>query len=105
MTTRRLRPTLLLQTLAALASLAVFTGVVLLFGRGTSLGVMVGAFIFWVLALELEVLPWLLERFAVRWAEKHGGLLGSRWFTFVPQDHRRAQDLHRQHTRDNPTLW
>ena len=103
--TRRLRPTLLLRILITVSSLAVFTGFVALLG-GRPLGLVLGLVLLvsWFVALELEVLPFLIEAAALRWASRSPQRPSTWWFVDAPAEEALARDRERTAVRNNPAL-
>jgi hypothetical protein len=106
MRTRPVRPTLLLQALALIASVALFGSVALLLLRAASIWMVVVVPVAWVVAIELDLLPALVEWWAVRHAARHGGILRSRLFTYDAEaaDARRREGG-RADVDGNPSLW
>lgn len=102
---RRVRPTLLLQSVLAGLCLAILVGTIALFGKGMSLAVAAALALFWLIAYELELLPLFLESQAVRWAQQHPDRASSRWFVDVDAEARRERDRQRTDVQSNPTLW
>lgn len=101
---RRLRATFLLQFVVAVVCLGLLAAFVALFGNGMSLLTFGAIAVFCVLGLELGVLPWLLERCVVTWAERRAHVGPSRWFVdLVAEDRRRTREA--DAGRDNPSLW
>ncbi|MFI4945081.1 MAG: hypothetical protein ACHP85_17575 [Burkholderiales bacterium] len=83
-----------------------FTAGVMVLERLPSVWLLVALGVVWFAGLELGVLPALLEWWAVRHAEKHGGVLRSVWFTYRPEAREAAgRERQRRDTQDNPSLW
>jgi hypothetical protein len=103
---RRVRPTLLLQVLALIVSVAIFAGIALLLLRAPSIWMAVVVLVAWIVAIELHLLPALVEWWAVRHAARRGGILQSRLFTYDAEaaDARR-RDRDRADVNGNPSLW
>jgi hypothetical protein len=100
-----LRPTLLLQTVAVVVSLLAFGAGVTILEHLPSVWLLVALVIVWFVGLELYALPTLLEWWAVRQAEKHGGVLRSAWFTYSHDAREAAEgERYRQETPENPSL-
>jgi hypothetical protein len=101
----RLRPTLLLQTVAVVVSLLAFGAGVTILEHLPSVWLLVAVVIVWFVGLELYALPTLLEWWAVRQAEKHGGVLRSAWFTYSSGAREVAErERHGRDAQDNPLL-
>src|SRR5687767_3173798 len=103
MTRRRLRPTSLLQVIVLLASLSLFVGIALMALPGAPVWALVVVAVAWVTAFDLYLLPLLLERWAVRWAERSGGILRSRLLTYdADAEDARQREERRADVKDNP---
>ena len=99
---RRYRTSFLLQVLIVFGSATGF----LLLGAlvdGLPLVVALVVFVVWLVALELEVLPLLIEWWVLRWAERHAPAHTSLWF--VDLDARTRSDQPRREVEGNPSLW
>ncbi len=100
---RRYRATFLLQLLILVASVAAFLALLALV-EGPPLFVALIVLIAWCVAVELEVLPSLVEWWVLRWASKHSS--GPSIFLADPQPE--EQQARQERSRDvegNPTLW
>jgi hypothetical protein len=103
---RRVRPTLLLRTVIVAVSLAIFVAVMVALPRlRLNLLFTLDLLLLWFVALELEVLPLLLERAATRWAEEHSGPPRSLWFVDLAAEDAAERDGERTAVRSNPALW
>jgi hypothetical protein len=102
--TRRLRPTFLLQLVIALGCLVILATSLALFAKGMSLLVLIALVAFWFLAFELELLPMLLERYAIRSAEG-GRPVSTRWFVDVAAEDAAARDRRQKEVKGNSALW
>ena len=60
--------------------------------------------VFWVLAIEADLLPMLIEHAVVRRASERGGALRSIWFVDLDAEHERQMESLRAATRDHPSL-
>ena len=106
MRTRRVRPTLLLEVLASIVSVTIFAGVALLLLRAASIWMVVVILVAWVVAIELDLLPALVEWWAVRHATRRGGMLQSRLFTYdADAEDARRREGGRADVDGNPSLW
>ena len=99
----RYRATLLLQVLIfvglAAASLTLLS---LLDGAPLMLALIVLAALY--VAVELEVLPKLVEWWVLRWAARHAPA-GSTLFVDVEAEEERSREERRGEVEDNPSLW
>lgn len=102
--TRRYRATFLLQLVMILAAVAAFL-VMLSLVEGQSLTVALVVLVAAVVVLELEVLPFLLEWWLLRWARRHAPPVSSRWFVDVEAEERRDRESRRSEIEQNPSLW
>ena len=105
MSERRFRATVLLK----LAILGASVGVcALVWMAATSMPVRVSTLalllVFWVVGLELELLPQLIEQVVTSRAAQGSAPRPSVWFVDVEAERRREMDRLRAATRDNPSL-
>jgi hypothetical protein len=100
---RRYRPTFLLQVAALCGSFAAFAALVAL--APLTLPTVAVLFVVWLVALELELLPWVLERWLTRRAEAGTRPPASLWFVDLRAEERRARGDRSAEVRDNPALW
>ena len=98
----RHRATFLLQLLILVATIgclmalwALLDGVPLLLGTVVLVASLV--------ALELEVLPPLIEWWVLRWAAQHSGPLDSLWFVDAEAEEKRARRDRLRDVEDDPT--
>jgi hypothetical protein len=113
MVEKRVRATFLLKLVVLAASVGVFVFAFLLAtSRPIQLGTIVFLSAFWLIGIEGELLPRLIERLAIRRAARTVGPVDSVWFIDVEAEERRKKEAHaremermREATRDNPTLW
>ena len=112
---RRVRATFLLRCVILGVSLAIFAGVVVLVGAlGGTLDwrfVLIFLALYWFVGIDgslvlmnTGVLPWAIERIAVRRAERTGRPLSTLWFVDIEQQRRRELERFHEETRDNPTI-
>ena len=101
---RKVRPTFLLRCVV-LATSVVFFLLVLKFS--TSVPITGGAILFliafWILGIECELLPLLLENILVKKAQR-AKRVDSLWFVDVDEERKREFDDHSEGTSDNPTI-
>ena len=102
--TRRYRPTFLLQLVTILAAVAAFL-IMLSLVEGQSLTVPIVGLVAVVVVLELEVLPFLLEWWLLRWARRHAPSPTSHWFVDVAAEEKRDRDSRRGDVEQNTSLW
>lgn len=106
---RRIRATFLLRCVILLFCVAVFAGAlfavtVVKWPIGWGLAVLSALVVFWFVGLEGGLLPYLIERAAVRRAEKSGRPVSSPWFVDADQERRDEFERFSRATRDNPTI-
>lgn len=99
---RRYRATFLLQLLILVASVAAFLALLAVV-EGPPLFVALIVLIAWCVAVELEVLPSLVEWWVLRWASKHSS--GPSIFLADPQPEEQARQERSRDVEGNPTLW
>jgi hypothetical protein len=100
---RRYRATLLLQLLILVASVSAFLALMAVV-EGPPLFVALVVLIAWCVAVELEVLPTLVEWWVLRWASRHSS--GPSVFLADPErEETQAHDEGRRQVGDNPSLW
>jgi pimeloyl-ACP methyl ester carboxylesterase len=99
----RYRPTFLLQVLVLVASVGAFVGLMALVD-GPPLVVALIVLAAWAIAVELEVLPRLVEWWLLRWAARHAPA-SSIFYVDLQLEEQRARDERRREIRDNPSLW
>jgi hypothetical protein len=102
-TARRYRPTFLLQVVVLCGSVGVFAGLVAL--TPLTLPTVAILLVIWVVALELGLLPWALERWLADRAEAGTRPPASVWFVDRRAEERRAREDRSSEVRDNPVLW
>ena len=101
---RRLRATLLLKTIIALVSVALFVGVVSL-ASGTASLLAVGAIlVLWFIGIEAELLPMAIEALGTERAERGSGRVSSLWFIDVEAESRQELEALRDGVSNNPSL-
>ena len=105
MNKRTLQATLLLKTVVALLSVALFVIAVRVLPFKTaslwSLGVVL---VVWLVGIEAGLLPIAIERLATARAERRPGSGRSLWFVDVGLEHSRQREKLRDAIRDNPSL-
>jgi membrane protein YdbS with pleckstrin-like domain len=102
-TAKRYRATFLLQLLIVVASVAAFLALLAVV-EGPPLFVALIVLIAWCVAVELEVLPTLVEWWVLRWASKHSS--GKSIFLADPEnEEKQAREERRRDVDGNPTLW
>jgi hypothetical protein len=102
--TRRYRASFLLQLVIVLAAVAAFLALLSLV-EGQSLTVAIVVLVVGVVALELEILPFLLEWWLLRWARRHAPSPSSHWFVDVEAESKRDRESRRGDVDQNPSLW
>jgi hypothetical protein len=100
---RRCRPTFLLQVVVLCGSVAAFFLLVWLTPH--TLPAVALLLVVWLVALELGLLPWALERWLTRRAEAGTSPRASLWFVDLHAEERRAREDRSAEVRDNPALW
>ena len=99
----RYRATLLLQLLILVAlAAASLTLLSLLDGAPLLLALIVLVALY--VAVDLEVLPKLIEWWVLRWASRHAPA-GSLLYVAVDAEEERAREERRREVEDNPSLW
>ena len=105
MSERRFRATFLLRLVVLGASLGAFA---LVWMAATAMPVrvsIVALFLaFWVVGIELDLLPQLIEQAVTTRAARRSDSRPSVWFVDVEAEHRREMERARSATRDNPSL-
>lgn len=99
---RRYRATFLLQLLILVASVAAFLALLAVV-EGPPLFVALIVLIAWCVAVELEVLPTLVEWWVLRWASKHSSG-ASIFLADAEREEKQARDDRRREIEGNPTL-
>jgi hypothetical protein len=102
---KRYRATFLLQLLILVASVGSVMGLAVIFVDGVPLMVALLVFVGVLVALELEVLPTLIEWWVLRWASRHAGPVSSRWFVDLDAEEALARAERRRGIEQNPSLW
>ena len=103
---RRVRPTLLLQGIVLIASAVLFVGLAIVALRNAPIWMLAVVLVGWLLAIELHVLPSLLEWWVLKQAAGRRGVLRSRVFTYdVEADGDRQRERRRADVDGNPSLW
>jgi hypothetical protein len=97
------RATFLLRGVVAVVCAGLFVGVLLLFRGPLLLGLLLIAAA--VVLLELGILPWLVQRWALRWAPHRPTRASAPWFVDVEAGEKRLRDPGRQDVERNPSLW
>jgi hypothetical protein len=109
--TRRYRPTFLLELVVLCASVAAFFAVFALLTLTTlplayvTLATLGALIVGWFAAIELQLLPWAIERWLVRRAEAAPRPDRSPWFVDLRAEERRAREDRSAEVCDNPALW
>ena len=103
---RRLRASFLLKLVVALVSLGLLLLVLSLLAlHPVTLATLAAVGVFWFLAIELNLLPDLLEALLLRRAAKFGRIPGhSIWFVDLEAEAHRERDRLRKQTENNPTI-
>jgi hypothetical protein len=105
MSRRRVRASLLLRIVILGACLALFALAVFAAASGPAkLAILVFLAGFWLLAIELDLLPTLIEHVVVQRASRRERAPRSRWFVDVEAEDRRRTEELREGARDNPAL-
>ena len=99
----RYRATFLLQVLILLASVAAFLGLMAVID-GPPLAVALIVLAGWYVAVQLEVLPKLVEWWVLRWASRHAPA-SSLLFVDLQAEEALAREERRREVEDNSTLW
>jgi hypothetical protein len=106
MARRRVRPTLLLQAIVLIASVVLFVAIAILALRDAPIWMLAVVLVGWVVAIELQVLPAVLERWVLRQAAGGRGVLRSRIFTYdAGADDARQRERRQADVDGNPSLW
>jgi hypothetical protein len=100
---RRYRATLLLQLLILVASVSAFLALLAVV-EGPPLFVALVVLIAWCVAVELEVLPTLVEWWVLRWASKHSSG-PSLLLADAEGEEKRDRGERRRDVEGNPSLW
>ena len=100
---KRYRATFLLQLLILVASVAAFLALLAVV-EGPPLFVALVVLIAWCVAVELEVLPTLVEWWVLRWASKHSSG-ASIFLADAEREQKPERDERRRDVEGNPSLW
>jgi hypothetical protein len=103
---RRYQPTFLLRLVCVVAGIALPVAAVSLlsslsFALWTGLGLLAALW----LVVELDVIPWALERTLAHRAHVTRTRPSSRWFVDAEAEERAASARRRQDVEDNPAVW
>ena len=102
---RRIRASFLLRLAILGACLGLVVGVVLLgLHAGWVVGSIVFAAVLWFVGIELELLPWMIERAVVRRASQTRGPVESIWFVDLDAQRKSEVEAFHEDTSDNPTI-
>jgi hypothetical protein len=102
---RRLRPTFLLRITVLAASVALFAGAFAFFdGTVPRVAALLVLLFAWMVGMELELLPLVLEKVAVLQAAGSAREPSRLWFVDVDEEERRERARLSEDLPDNPTL-
>ena len=105
MKVRRLRPTFLLQITVLVTCVAIFAAAFFLFeSTGLRIGVLLALLFVWVIGMELELLPMVLEEVALVIAGGSAREPSRIWFVDLDEEEKRDRARLNEELRDNPTL-
>ena len=101
-----MHPTLLLQAIVLIASVALFVGIAIAALRNAAIWMLAVVLVAWLLAIELHLLPSLLKWWVLRQEAGRRGVLRARVFTYDAEaDDARQKERRRADVDGNPSLW
>lgn len=102
---RRVRATFLLRCVILAVSVGLVIGIFMLgLSTGWTLSSLVFLVVFWLVGIDLNLLPLAIEHFAVRRAARSGREVSSLWFVDVEAGRKRNFARFHKETEDNPTI-
>lgn len=69
-----------------------------------SIGTVFFLFAFWIIGIEMNLLPTLIERYITKRTKKSEIPKNSIWFIDIDEINKREFEDHEKATRDNPTI-